>query len=138
MRAAQIGHELRLHDVAALPAKLVGFHVNDSPVADLASDNYVGNGHDAEEDRQPPQCNPSIRRGRKARCDTPPGDERAERDQRQTGEEYSRNRQEKQNPEIRITRSSPHVQSENEEPRASSDGYQRCAENAQPVTGQEG
>ena len=43
-----MGRELGLHDVAALPAELDGFHVLHRTISQLASDDQVGHGHDRE------------------------------------------------------------------------------------------
>jgi hypothetical protein len=116
-RLSGVGGELGLHNVAGLAAKLIGIHVLNGAIAELAGDDYVRHGHDAEEDsRTAPGGSPIFDFVQIARelvlgeCD-------ADRDKNQSGEENDGNRNEDQEPNVGIVHATAaEVERQHEQP----------------------
>src|SRR5665213_4277497 len=90
VRREKMGGELGLHDMAALSAELIGFHVLNGAIGELASDDQIRHGHDREEQAGAPPGGLAID-GRVQRRDGLPSSERdADGNQDESREEHDR------------------------------------------------
>ena len=97
-----MGGELGLHDVAGGAAELNGIHVLDGAITELAGDDHVGNRHHGEKDPRAAPGRSAILQRVQFLGDLALGQGNTDRNQRQPGEEDERNRDEDQQPDVRI------------------------------------
>ena len=128
--------EFRLHHMAALSAKLVGLHMRDGAVGDLASNHYIDNGHDTEENHQALDHNPAVRH-RQTSGDAPLAEEHADRNQRKPGEEDDWNTDESKQPDVGVSGAAAQVKRENKEPGEPGSSDERGAEETHPIAGEQ-
>ena len=134
--AGKMGREFRLHHMATLATKLVAFHIRDGTVSDLATDDDIDNRHDTEEKHQALNDGAAVWDSEASR-EVPLGEEDAERDQREPGEEHDWNPDECNQADVRVSGAAAQVKRENKQPREPRGSDKRGAEKTYPVTCQQ-
>src|ERR1700687_2549693 len=102
MRRKLMRGELRLHHVAALPAKLDRLHVGHGAVGYLASDQNVEHRHCTEENRDTPPARSAIVNKGELCADATMRKRYSDWDEDQTQDEHHRDRDEDQQPNVGI------------------------------------
>ncbi len=135
-----MGGEFRFHDVATLSAELWRFHILNSAICALGPNHDVGGGGHRKENRKLPNVGSPVAGSKQscsARTDAPPGKEDPESDQHETQDEDNRDHKKDDDADVGIAGVPSKLGWQSKQPREASGGYQRDAQHADPMTGEQ-
>src|SRR5947209_19102824 len=102
VRRAQVGGELRLHDMATLTAELRRVHMLERTIADLRTDEQVHHGHDPEEDSDSAPGVAAVRQSAEMVLQAALRKRNADGNEDEAEKKHGRNDQEDEDADIRI------------------------------------